>query len=100
MNHIKLNYKYDTNSKLAMFLALARRKRIIALTQRNIKLKKYLSLFFKFSYKYSRTNLFPISLPTCSANLLTISLRTLLSSVPMALNTFANSMPFVAVLAT
>jgi hypothetical protein len=39
MNHIKLNYKNDTNSKLAKFLALARRKRIIALTQRNVKLQ-------------------------------------------------------------
>ena len=40
MNHIKLNYKNDTNSKLAKFLALARRKRIIALTQRNVKLQQ------------------------------------------------------------
>ena len=39
MNNIKLNYNNDTNSKLAKFLALARRKRIIALTQRNVKLQ-------------------------------------------------------------
>ena len=38
MNHIKLNYKNETNSKLAKFVALARRTRIIALTQRNVKL--------------------------------------------------------------
>ena len=44
MNKIKLNYNNDTNSKLAKFLALARRKRIIALTQRNVKLQQYIIL--------------------------------------------------------